>query len=165
MSAANSLVGGHFQDSVGLGITALTNGNYVVNSLLWDNGGIVDAGAVTWGNGTTGVKGLVTALNSLVGTHTNDNIGSGGVTALSNGNYLVESSFWDYGAFAFVNAGAVSKGNGATGTSGTVSALNSVVGQASNAFLDPSLILDPVNHTFFSVFNGEGGGRVRVSLQ
>ena len=40
-------------------MTALTNGNYVVSSLLWDNGAAADAGAVTWGNGTSGVSGAV----------------------------------------------------------------------------------------------------------
>ena len=31
-----------------------------------------DAGAVTWGSGTTGVKGAVSAANSLVGSTAND---------------------------------------------------------------------------------------------
>jgi hypothetical protein len=38
------------------GVTALTNGHYVVHSPRWDNGGPADVGAVTWGNGATGVK-------------------------------------------------------------------------------------------------------------
>ncbi len=50
-------------------------------------------GAVTWGNGTTGIVGAVSASNSLIGTTANDKIGSGGsvsggVVALSNGNYV-----------------------------------------------------------------------------
>ena len=43
------------------GVTPLSNGNYVVKSPNWDNGATVDAGAVTWGSGTTGVAGPVTA--------------------------------------------------------------------------------------------------------
>ena len=43
----------------------------------------------TWGSGTTGVSGAVSAANSLVGTTANDFVGSFGVTALSNGNYVV----------------------------------------------------------------------------
>ena len=43
---------------------ALTNGNYVVDSAHWNN----YMGAVTWGSGTTGVVGVVSAANSLVGT-------------------------------------------------------------------------------------------------
>ena len=45
------------------GVIALTNGNYVVISSDWNN-----QGAVTWGNGTSGITGLVSISNSLVGT-------------------------------------------------------------------------------------------------
>ena len=69
VSAANSLVGSTANDQVGFwGVTALSNGNYVVSSPDWDNGAIADAGAVTWGNGTSGVTGAVSAANSLVGS-------------------------------------------------------------------------------------------------
>ena len=57
------------------GVTALTNGNYVVLSLYWDNGAVTDAGAATWGNGTTGISGQVSAANSLVGSTADDRIG------------------------------------------------------------------------------------------
>ena len=49
------------------GITELTNGNYVVRSATWDSGTIQDVGAVTWGNGTSGISGVVAASNSIVG--------------------------------------------------------------------------------------------------
>ena len=63
-------------DQVGYdGVTALSNGNYVVRSPHWDNGAVVDAGAVTWGNGTTGVTGAVSAANSLVGSTADDQVG------------------------------------------------------------------------------------------
>ena len=107
-------------------MTALPNGNYVVVSPFWDNGASVDAGAVTWGSGTTGVSGVVSAANSLVGSTANDDVGSGGVTALSNGNYVVASPSWDNGAVA--DAGAATWGSGTTGVSGVVSAANSLVG-------------------------------------
>ena len=76
------------------GVSALTNGNYVVRSYNWDNG----AGAVTWGSGTAGVSGVVSSDNSLVGSTANDNVGYDGVTALTNGNYVVISPYWDNGA-------------------------------------------------------------------
>ncbi|MGV8834444.1 MAG: filamentous hemagglutinin N-terminal domain-containing protein, partial [Devosia sp.] len=57
VSSANSLVGTQTNDRVGERLIALTNGNYVVSSLYWANGSLLQAGAVTWGNGTTGVKG------------------------------------------------------------------------------------------------------------
>jgi hypothetical protein len=62
-------------------VTALTNGNYVIASLSWDNGAIVAAGAVTWASGTIGGSGTVSAANSLGGSTFNDEVGNGGVTA------------------------------------------------------------------------------------
>ncbi len=131
VSAANSLVGTTANDAVGRdGITALSNGNYVVRSVLWDNGGAVDAGAVTWGSGTTGVTGAVSAANSLVGVVAYESVGSNGITALSNGNYVVNSSYWNNGTAA--SAGAVTWGSGTTGVTGAVSAANSLVGTTAN---------------------------------
>src|SRR5208337_2536790 len=110
VSAANSLVGSTANDSVGGGneeagssVTALSNGNYVVSSPDWANGAAASAGAVTWGSGTAGVSGPVSAANSLVGSTANDSVGSGGggVTALSNGNYVVSSPEWTNGAAAY----------------------------------------------------------------
>jgi hypothetical protein len=124
VSAANSLVGTKASDQVGSGVTALSNGNYVVSSPVWDNA----AGAVTWGNGLSGVAGAVSAANSLVGSKASDYVGSGDITALSNGNYVVISPLWDNGAS--VDAGAVSWGFGAGVTVGPLSASNSVRGLA-----------------------------------
>ena len=131
VSSANSLVGASTNDLVGFGgVTALGNGNYVVASQFWDNGAIVDAGAITWGNGTGGTVGPVTSANSLVGSTANDQIGSQGVTALSNGNYVVAISSWDNGAVT--DAGAVTWGNGSSGIVGNVTAANSLVGTTVN---------------------------------
>jgi hypothetical protein len=178
ISAANSIVGSTTLDQVGQ-IVALSNGNYVVVTQLWDNGPLVNAGAATWGNGMTGVAGAITGSNSLVGSNTNDRVGTvrpltngnyvvashqwnasqgaatwsngatgrtgvitpgnslvgagpadrvglGGVLALSNGNYVVVSEYWDNGAAS--NVGAVTWGNGATGIVGPVTTDNSLVG-------------------------------------
>jgi len=126
-----ALLGSSANDQVGSsGITALTNGNYVVSSANWDNGGVINAGAATWGNGLTGITGTVSAANSLIGASANDNVSSNGITALSNGNYVVRSANWDNGAV--INAGAATWGNGATGIIGTVSAANSLVGASAN---------------------------------
>ncbi|HEX4612363.1 MAG TPA: FG-GAP-like repeat-containing protein, partial [Urbifossiella sp.] len=125
VTAANSLVGTATGDLIGFGgVVALTNGNYVVRSLDW-NGGAANEGAVTWGNGATGLTGTVSAANSLVGTSAADSVGDT-ITALANGNYVVASPDWDNGAVA--NVGAVTWGNGTTGTTGAVSAANSLVG-------------------------------------
>lgn len=125
VSADNSLVGSSTNDNIGIsGITTLPNGNYVVNSQFWD-GQATDVGAVTFGNGTTGITGVVSASNSLVGSTASDRIGLGFVTVLTNSNYVVNSRFWDGTA---VNVGAITFGDGTTGVSGFVSSSNSLVG-------------------------------------
>src|SRR5262245_61735702 len=98
ISPGNSLVGGS-QEAVGGfdAVTWLSNGNYVVVSTYWNNGDIPDSGAVTWGNGATGISGLISSANSLVGGGPNDRAGYDGVTALSNGNYVVISSYQQNG--------------------------------------------------------------------
>ena len=101
-------------DQIGLnGVTALTNGNYVVCSQLSHNGSVSvnNAGAVTWGNGSTGTVGVVGAANSLVGSKSNDNVGVyggsvSGVTALTNGNYVVSSPGWYNASTSAFGAGA-----------------------------------------------------------
>jgi hypothetical protein len=137
VSLANSLVGTSANDQVGSGATALTNGNYVVNTKGWDNSGpaTVNVGAVTWGNGNTGIKGPVSAANSLVGTSFYDEVGSGGITALTNGNYVVSSYSWDNIASGTTNAGAATWGSGATGIKGSVSPANSLVGTSANDYV------------------------------
>ncbi|GAA4430597.1 hypothetical protein GCM10023091_00050 [Ravibacter arvi] len=132
VSTANSLVGSTASDLVGLGVVALSNGNYVVSSELWNNGDASAAGAATWGNGTTGTVGVVGSDNSLVGGKYLDKVGkidpvTGlGVIALSNGHYVVRSPDWDNGDVE--DAGAVAWGNGITGTSGIINSSNSLIG-------------------------------------
>ncbi len=163
VSAANSLVGSKAGDGVGSGVTALTNGNYVVSSSRWTNGTAAGAGAVTWGSGTTGVSGPVSAANSLVGT--NDSVGSI-VTALSDGNYVVSSTNWTNGA------AAVTWGSGTAGVTGIISTMNSAIGSVANsgpgtvASSGPGTVaLDNVNGTFFVPFVTDGGGQVLVGSQ
>ena len=126
----STLIGSSAGDLIGSdGVTVLTgNGNYVISSLHWTNNGTaVEAGAVTWGSGITGVSGIVGPSNSLVGSQTGDGVGNPGtVTALSNGNYLVANLSWNAGGNT--QAGAVTFGPGSTGVSGVVGAANSVVG-------------------------------------
>lgn len=127
ISAANSLVGITVNDKVGLyGVTALSNGNYVVNSASSNIGTLVAAGAVTWGNGNTGITGTISISNSLIGSKTGDVVGSDGIIKLNNGNYIIKSEEWDKGSV--VNAGAVTWGNGSTNLTGVINACNSVAG-------------------------------------
>lgn len=131
VSASNSLIGSGSFDRVGSGgITPLTNGNYVVDSWDWRNQGLVNAGAVTWGNGTSGVSGEINSGNSLVGMVADQATGLGGVTALKNGNYVVGTPQWSNGAVSRV--GALTWANGATGITGTITGANSLVGSTAN---------------------------------
>src|SRR5262249_17283591 len=72
ISEANSLVGSNPVDQVGSADAPLTNGNYVVESRLWNGA----RGAATWGDGGTGVRGLVSEKNSLVGSDPGDQVGA-----------------------------------------------------------------------------------------
>jgi hypothetical protein len=126
VSSTNSLVGSTAGDQVGWRVHPLSNGNYVVRSSDWDNGGEADAGAVTWGDGTSGTSGVVSSTNSLVGSTADDHVGEGGVTPLSNGHYVVGSRDWDDGSTTDV--GAATWGDGTSGTCGVVSSANSLVG-------------------------------------
>lgn len=131
VSTANSLVGSSTTDRVGAYVTALSNGNYVVECYACNNGSITLAGAVTWGDGTKGLSGTITSENSLVGTHPNDYVG--GVFALSNGNYVVDSSQWNNSGHG--SLGAVTWGDGTRGVHGEVSAENSMVGTTGGDFI------------------------------
>ena len=75
VTSSNSLIGSHANDNVG-NVIALTNGNYVVSALFWDNGNVSDAGAATFCSGTSGCIGTVSPLNSLVGTKNGDQVGT-----------------------------------------------------------------------------------------
>jgi len=138
VSAQNSLIGSEDSDRIGYnGIAALTNGNYVFASQFW-NGGATQAGAVTWGNGSSGSVGVVSAQNSLIGAN-GDQVGIGGVVALSNGNYVAASPLWNNAT------GAVTLGNGATGSQGLVSTGNSLVGTSQG---------DEVGYPVYALKNG-----------
>jgi hypothetical protein len=167
VSSSNSLVGPVGLDQVGSGgVTALTNGNYVVDSPAWGNlqvhligGGsfgvlIQTLGAATWGNGTIRTSGSVTNANSLTGSTKGDQVGSGGVAALRNGNYVVDSDNWSN------NIGAVTWGNGSTGTGGTVADSNSLVGQNPGDYVGYDGITPLSNGNYVvgsSLWNGDIG--------
>lgn len=121
VSSANSLVGSSGWETVGIGVTALSNGNYVVRSNL----GLCGCGAVTWGDGGAGTNGLVSASNSLVG-RLNDSIGT--IVALTNGNYVVVSPYWGDGDGSAPQMGAVTWAIGDRPSTGLVTAANSLVG-------------------------------------
>lgn len=133
VSPANSLVGTGAFDHVGIGVVALTNGNYLVVTPSADIGGLTDAGAITWADGSTGIVGVPSDENSLVGSHASDLLGIRDVTdgivrayPLANGNAVVLNPNWDNGAA--VDAGAATWIDGSHRSVGALSAANSLVG-------------------------------------
>jgi hypothetical protein len=163
VSEANSLVGSNPGDRVGFGGTVLSNGNYVIRSPFWNS----NRGAVTWGDGTAGVRGVVSEANSLVGSSPNDYVGSlstsgsSGLTLLSNGNFAVRSPLWNG------SRGAATWVNGTTGQTldgrSAITPQNSLVGTAANAGLG-TVLENRVTQTFLAAFVTEGGGRVTAGL-
>ena len=135
MSAGNSLVGSSTNDQVGYNFsTALANGNYFVASPGW-SGNSSSVGAVTWGNGMSGISGIISAGNSVTGTSAGDSVGGGfehdaGFEPLRNGDYIFASPGFDNGAI--VDAGAITIGRHGGGTVGPINAYNSVIGTVSS---------------------------------
>jgi hypothetical protein len=110
----SSLVGSTANDQVGNaangGVTALSNGNYVVSSPYWTNGAAANAGAVTWGSGTAGVSGIISTMNSAIGPVANSGLGT---VVLDNVNGTFISPFVTDGG------GRVGVGSQATGFAAT----------------------------------------------
>jgi hypothetical protein len=138
-------------------ILVLTSGNVVVTS-PYDDAGATDAGAVYLFNGFTGQF-----ISKLKGTTASDRVGFVGVKALTNGNYVVISYYWDNGSV--VDAGAVTWGDGTTGVSGNVSATNSAVGNSSNAGNSLFVANNSSNDAFYVSFKSDGSGRVVAGSQ
>ncbi len=154
VSGSNSLVGAEAGDHVGAAgtITDPFTGYYLVTTSASGNG----AGAVTWSSDTGGVVGAISDLNSLVGSSSGDHVGSGGITVLNNGNYLVDSPNWAG------QTGAVTWGIGATGTVGLVSAENSLVGASPGDQIGSSgiTLLPDGNYLVLSPHFASGAGAV-----
>jgi hypothetical protein len=95
----DSLIGSTQGDAAGSGdVIALDDGNYGVSSPEWDRGPIVNAGAVTLGDGKSGTLGIVGIGNSVVGSSPLDALGGGGITAVGNGGFVATSPLWNDGA-------------------------------------------------------------------
>jgi hypothetical protein len=152
ISAGNSLTGSITNDIVGNGgVTALTNGNYVVSSSYWSNGGIFAVGAATWCNGNVGCVGPIAMTNSLTGSSELDQVGSGSAQALTNGNYVVNTFYLNNGGAEYV--GAITWGNGSQGSTGLVTSENSLIGA-------PTPSQDGFGNTPQSITSYQGGNYV-----
>lgn len=90
------------------GITALANSNFVIAS-DFDDVGLTDNGSVRLVDGVTGIP---IVGGTIAGSTLNDQLGSGGVTALANNDYVIVSPLDDEGGIDF---GSVRLIDGVTG--------------------------------------------------
>jgi autotransporter-associated beta strand protein len=80
------------------------------------------------------VSGVVSSVNSLIGSNPNDFVGNGGITALFSGNYIVKSADWNN------QFGALTWGDGSSGSSGVVSGSNSLQGGSAGAYVGATFL-------------------------
>ncbi len=133
VSTLNSLYGISENDRVGSSnrILELPNGKIVISNTVVNINGVSGAGAVTFCDSAVTCNGPVSETNSLYGTTTNDSVGSFGILALANGNYVVQSAAWDLPG-GINEAGAVTFCSGTAGCTGPVTTSNSLTGQTSS---------------------------------
>src|SRR5262249_32392127 len=131
------------------GLVSLSNGNYVVASPHWQG----ERGAVTWGSGTQGGRGVVSEANSLVGASGNDGVGSQ-VLPLRNGKHVVWNQYWSSGR------GAATWGSGTEGVQGVVSEDNSLVGSSPGDQVGYAVPLSNGNYVLNNPFWSAGRGAV-----
>ena len=124
LSAANSLVGSTAGDGLGNFYSSLGNNRYAFFTPNWDNGAVVDAGAITIVDAQTPMVGTISSANSLVGEHASDFVGSGGALSLGGSQYLFRSAWWNE------SRGAISWYDSATmpPLTGPVTENNSMIG-------------------------------------
>jgi hypothetical protein len=108
----------------GTQVLTLPNGNFVVTDPAWDNGTTADVGAVYVYHGPSR-----TLLKTITGQSASDQVGSGGVVQLHNGNhFLIISPEWNNPVGPIAVMGAITWVDGGTGASFTVNATNSLIG-------------------------------------
>jgi hypothetical protein len=147
---SNSLVGSIPLDRVGYpGIIPLPNGHYVILSDFWNH-----LGALTWGNGVNGsTVGPVSASNSFLGDGNFAFSAFDRVKVLSNGNYVVNSPFWDG------SRGAVTWGSGTGALTGNLSAATSLVGTTASDSVGNRNVIELPNQRYViwsPLFDGGG---------
>jgi hypothetical protein len=142
VTPANSLVGITSGDSVGSnGIAVLANGDYVVGSTSYDNGGLQNVGAATLCSGTGGCTGAVNGSNSLIGASADDSVGY--AVPHPNGGYFVAAVYWDDGPTP--NVGLVVRCS-ATGCTGVISDTGGIKGSQANDYVGDLRVLSNGNY-------------------
>lgn len=146
----NTLNGDENNDRLGEhGLTALSNGNFVIASPGDDENGIANAGSVRLVDADTGGQ----VGTALVGDAVNDMLGGGGITALGNGNYVVVSG--NDTEAGIVAAGSVRLINGDTGAQ-----IVSIAGDTADARLGISGVVALDNNNFVMASEHDDAGGV-----
>lgn len=130
VTTENSLVSPN-HGGLGLKIVPLPNGNYYVLNSWWDPPaapGSGSRGAVTFGDGLTGVVGTVSEANSLVNERSGDT-SEFSTRLLPSGDLLLLNARWNN------YRGAVTHLSGTAPQVGLISAQNSVVGTNPNDYV------------------------------
>lgn len=157
LSAANSLVGTHAYDQLGENYkTFWSTEIYVVGAPHWDNGDISDTGAVRGCSTSLGCTGEMNVANSWVGTHSGDQLGSGG-SFITGQRYLAASPEWDNETQADV--GALTWCVDAATCHGEVSLSNSLVGEDAGVRLgaEGAVVLNNGNYVIKRPSWGQNG--------
>ena len=105
----STITGDAVGDGLGINTIALSNNNYVAVAAGDFMSGLVGVGSVRLVNGTTGAQ----IGSTIAGDNTNDQLGSGGIIALANNNYVIASPLDDVGGLN--GAGSVRLMDGTTG--------------------------------------------------
>ena len=153
VDATNSLVGPRTATFRGATLTELTNGNFVIAQPNWTDDEGTTIGAATLIDSSGEATGVFDASTSLVGS-SEDDFEDVVVTPLSNGNYVVETPFWD--DETLVNAAAVTWQSGTTAVGAEVSPAISVISAIFGAALDNGNVV-LVRSTTFGFFDGTTG--------
>src|SRR6266567_5686180 len=126
----------------GTTVTVLPNGNIVVTDPQYDitsPATVADVGAVYLYDNAT-----LALISTLTGSTADDFVGSGDITVLTNGNFVVRSTNWNNPTGPIAQVGAVTFCNATTGLNGVVSGSNSLIGARPSDFVGyPGVNLTP----------------------
>ena len=158
VNIGNSLVGAEANTKLGQ-VTVLANGNYVVRGPAGNKAGI------TFGNAATGVFGVVSEANSIVGSGTNNDFYFASVTPLTNGNYVINAPNYVVGPSL---GSTVMWCSGTSGCTGRMTEANSLVEVGTYSLINPVVPLTNGNYVVRSTRsatfgNGSTGVTGRVS--
>ncbi|MCO6511999.1 MAG: VCBS repeat-containing protein [Aridibacter famidurans] len=147
IGAANSLIGTSANDNVAED-GVVSGSRYLIKSSRWDNGGVVDAGAIT-SCGPEGCFGPVSASNSIVGTTAGDDLGNRGLAHLPNGDFIIGSDNWSQPQSSNLgtpgqNVGAVTYVDLTSGSTGPIPQNTSVIGTIPTGGNSMRFVYDPV---------------------